>query len=247
MNKLFILMLISFFGRSALAQESGGSKFVEISNTNSEASFFNIGAKVRSAAVKVVTPGGHGSGTYMVYGGNHIVITAQHVVGSESFVHVNSESGESILAPVVYSDKSIDVAVILVGKMKTRSPMRFKEPRGISPPGTEIYYSGYPSSHNLLSIRGIVSGYASSKSDSDTLIVFGYGWFGCSGSGLYDSKSNFVGVLWGVDVRMSPFGRQVVEDLIWVTPASAIDKPALNEAICRDGNSEYRTSARICK
>ena len=247
MIKLFMLIFISLFGTSAFAQESSGSRFTEISNTNSEASFFNIESRVRSAAVKVVTSTGHGSGTYMVYNGNHIVITAQHVTEQDSFVHINSESGESIFAPVVYTNEAIDVAVILVGKMSTRTPMKFKEARSISTPGTEIYYSGYPSNHNLLSIRGIVSGYANNNAVSDTLIVFGYGWFGCSGSGLYDSKGNFVGVLWGVDVKMSPFGPQVIEDLIWVTPSSAIDKLALKEAMCKDEYSEHRTSNRMCR
>ena len=46
---------------------------------STEASLSSVERNVRSAAVKVLTQGGHGSGTYTMINGFHVVLTAQHV------------------------------------------------------------------------------------------------------------------------------------------------------------------------
>lgn len=204
--------------------------FVEVVNT--EASLLNAESKVRAAAVKVVTETGHGSGTYVVFKGHHIVLTAAHVVRGFDSVIIRNENGSEVTSNVIYRDKVHDIAAILTGEIESGSPMKLKIPGTLPRPGTEIFYSGYPSSHNLLTIRGIISGYSGDNSSETGLIIFGYGWFGCSGSGIYDSRGNLIGILWGVDVRMFQFNEQVVEDLIWVSPSSRIDQDLLLSNIC---------------
>ena len=247
MRIISLFIAIIYMVLPSLSYGQDDNRFVEITSPNTETSFLNVEGRARLAAVKVLTPHGHGSGSLFIINGNYIVFTAEHVVGTNAFVTIKSEEGEEIEAPVIYRDKSADIAAVMVKKMKTRTPMKFKLPRKEPGPGTNIFYSGYPAGHNLLSIRGVISGYSDNGKGAKSLIIFGYGWFGCSGSAIYDAKGHFIGILWGVDVLMSPFGIQVVEDLIWVSQSSRIDTHLLKKSICKDEYSEYRSSSSGCK
>lgn len=58
-----------------------------------------------------------------------------------------------------------------------------------------------------------------------------YGWFGCSGSVIYNKRGEIIGVLWGVDVEYHP-GIAVVEEMIWVIPIQKLDMKAVRENAC---------------
>ena len=58
-----------------------------------------------------------------------------------------------------------------------------------------------------------------------------YGWFGCSGSVIYNSKGQVVGILWGVDVEKRP-DLQVQENMVWVVPVHNLDMQAAIQPIC---------------
>jgi len=198
--------------------------------------------KVREAAVKVIAKRGHGSGTYVKLKGFHLVFTAAHVVtdGSRQFLVMGD--GEKVIGHLVYSDKKLDVGVLLIPEMKTRSPMKYKPLKDLAEVGTQIMYAGFPASHNLLSIRGMIAGHELDRYGNKVLLLHSYAWFGCSGSGVYDQHGNFVGVLWGID---SPQGRlipQIVEDIVWVTPSSNINEDKIIAGICKS----LLTESRVC-
>ena len=112
-----------------------------------------IERRVRMAAVKVLTPRGHGSGSYMTLEGFRVVVTAQHVASGDIgdlYRVANPETEEVVGGRLVYSDPVHDVAVILVAEMKTRRPMQFRLRRDPILPGTQILYAGHPSFHSLL-------------------------------------------------------------------------------------------------
>ncbi len=198
--------------------------------------------RIRSAAVKVLTPRGHGSGSYMLMDGFRVILTAQHVASGPigEVYRVSSPSGnETVGARLVYSNPASDVAVLIVSEMKTRSPMQFRLRNDRIPLGTDVAYAGHPSSHSLLSFRGRVSGYEnegvepSETRRGEILILHSFGWPGCSGSVLFDSDGYIVGVLWGVSAGNITGAPQLIEDLIWATPARSIIKSDIITSICR--------------
>ena len=64
------------------------------------------------------------------------------------------------------------------------------------------------------------------------IILQTYGWFGCSGSVIYNLKGQQVGVLYGVDVEYYP-DIQVQENMIWVVPMSEVKIDKALGAFCR--------------
>lgn len=243
MKYLAIIMSLLFsFG--ALAQEYKPVLPVD----SAKSSMLSMEKKIRSAAVRVTIPfnGGHGSGSYIKYKDIHIVITAQHVAsGKIGENYIVSHKGESHLSMLIYSDDVEDIAVLFVKTpFKSIEGMPFKPQVKTANVGTEIFYSGFPSDHKLMSFRGRVAGHENGPGIGKHIILQTYGWFGCSGSVVYDSKGAIIGVLYGVDVEYYP-NTQVQENLIWVVP---INKLSINEALkkmCDGWHGEKRPKA--CK
>jgi hypothetical protein len=196
----------------------------------------SVEKRIRQAAVKVTLPfsSGHGSGSYIKYKDVHLVITAQHVAdGPIGTNYLASHKGESHIAVLIYSDPKEDIALLYVANpFDTIEPMKFKPQEKTASVGTEIYYSGYPSRHKLMSFRGRVAGYEDGPGIGKHIILQTYGWFGCSGSVIYDYKGHIVGVLYGVDVEYYP-DIQVQENMIWVAPINKMKIDKALDLLCR--------------
>ena len=181
--------------------------------------------RARTAAVKIrsLTQGGHGSGTYMVAYGRRIVATAAHVVRNETVMAIDGRDGESVVGQVIFVDRDVDIAFLVVPEMKTRTAVRYN-PRKIYDErliGTPLTYTGFPSHHDLLTIRGYVAAL-----EYNMVITNMFGWFGSSGSGVYDQNGRLVGVVSGIDVGNIGF-RLPLESIVWVAPISKIDRKTL--------------------
>ncbi len=196
--------------------------------------------KVRGAAVRVVTAGGHGSGTVVQYKDLTLVLTAKHIadgaLGSSYLVAQEREQRNGVL---IYQSVEHDIAVLLV-----TSPFKYLKPMPWDPAkrydiGTDIVYSGHPSWHKLMSFKGRVVGYEEVEGAGTQLIVNTYGWFGCSGSGIYNTDGELVGILYGVDVQYV-FGVQIQENMIWVAPIKNINIDQAIDAFCRGSIKSYR-------
>jgi len=235
MNKLLTLLLISLFFVTGTAKP----EHIEVSETVNS-SFSIVEKKVRNAAVKVSSfEGGHGSGSVVDYKGMHLVITAQHVTDdSIGTLYYVETSKESLLGVLIYSDSINDIALLyLPTKFDTVVPMKYLPLDNILEIGEPIFYSAHPSSHKLLSFRGRVSGYEVARGRGTQIILHTYGWFGCSGSVIYNSKGNVVGVLWGIDIGYYP-NAQAVEDIIWVSPIKNLNMKEAITLICSSGVNE---------
>ena len=243
MKKLFkyfvAVMLCSTvaFGGSSVADKDYTPK-KPIEKVNKSLSM--VEKKVRGAAVKVVTSGGHGSGTVVQYKDLTIVLTAKHVadgpLGSSYLVAQEGEQRNSIL---IYQSKEHDIAVLVVQK-----PFRYLKPMPWKPTknydvGTDIVYSGHPSWHKLMSFEGRIVGYEQDSEAGTQLIVNTYGWFGCSGSGIYNTDGELVGILYGVDVQYA-YGAQIQENMIWVAPIKNINIDDALDAFCRGSIKDYK-------
>tara|TARA_R110002110_G_scaffold75225_3_gene198929 strand:+ start:364 stop:1098 length:735 start_codon:yes stop_codon:yes gene_type:complete len=233
--KFILLVLSVLLGPAAIAQDYEPNPPIETVN----AKMRSIEKKARDAAVRVTVPfvGGHGSGSYIEYKGVHMVITAQHVVnGPLGTTYAVSHKEESHLGILIYSDKENDIGILYIGNpFRLIEPMEFDPVEGVAPVGAEVFYSGYPSHHKLMSFTGRVAGFETvpGPRTGKHIILQTYGWFGCSGSVIYNLKGQQVGVLYGVDVEYYP-DIQVQENMIWVVPISEIKIDKALGAFCRE-------------
>ncbi len=184
--------------------------------TQIHTSYTMVEKAVRNAAVKVATPRGHGSGGLIKYKDMTLVLTAQHVasgeLGSKYLIKTESESQVGFL---IHADPLNDIAILyVVGDFNNSKPLRWKTRDAIADVGKEITYSGYPASHSLLSFRGSIAGYELIPGRGQQIILQTYGYFGSSGSVVYDNDYNIIGILWGVDVQRDG----VHENIVWVAP-----------------------------
>ena len=180
----------------------------------------------RSAAVKVrpVLGDGHGSGTYTYMFGRRVVVTAAHVVDSATTMRIEARDGEIVIGRVVMRDVDVDIAFIVVPEIKSRTAIPYRpELRYKGLMGTPLTYTGFPSHHDLLTIRGYVA-----SLERDYIVTNMFGWFGSSGSGVYDQKGKLVGVVSGIDIgRFGPGFPIPLEQIVWVAPISKIDQNIL--------------------
>ena len=181
--------------------------------------------RARKAAVKVrsLLKDGHGSGTYMVAYNRRVVITAAHVVRNDTIMLIEARDGEAVTGRVVFKDNDSDIAVILVPEIKSRTAVPFRpelryDDRLV---GAQLTYTGFPSHHDLLTIRGYVAAL-----EQNMIVANMFGWFGSSGAGVFDHKGRLTGVVSGIDVgrywRSTP-----LEVIVWVAPLSSIDQEML--------------------
>ncbi len=187
--------------------------------------------RARKAAVKVrsLLEGGHGSGTYMVAYGRRIVATAAHVVRSESTMAIDGRDGETVIGKVVFVDEKVDLAFLVVPEMETRTAIRYR-PQGRYDDrliGTDLTYTGFPSHHDLLTIRGYIAAL-----EHNMVVSNMFAWFGSSGSGVFDQHGRYVGCVSGIDVGRFGFGLRIpLEQIVWIAPVSQIDQEILKSRI----------------
>jgi S1-C subfamily serine protease len=216
---------------------SAGAYAPDLPLENISASMPSVEKKIREAAVRVTAPfsGGHGSGSYIKHKDAHLIFTAQHVAdGKLGTNYLITYKSESRMATLIYADVPNDIAILyLATEFRTIEPMKYNPLESIADVGTNIIYSGYPSTHKLMSFTGRVAGHENGPTvGSKQIILQTYGWFGCSGSMIYTLKGQQVGILYGVDVEYYP-NTQVQENMIWVAPITQIKiKKALGD-FCR--------------
>lgn len=222
----------------AQAQTTENNAVNKNKTTQIDSSYSHVERAVRKAAVKVNTPRGHGSGGLIKYKDMNLVLTAQHVANGPlgSTYLIGSESEEQ-LGILIYSDPLNDIAIVyLAEEFRYAKPMRWRTKNLLTPVGTSITYSGYPSWHSLLSFRGSVAGYELLPHKGQQIILQTYGYFGSSGSVIYDTDYNIVGVLWGIDTQ----SEGVHENIVWVAPIQNLNIDLAIKPLCNGLGNEPR-------
>jgi len=85
----------------------------------------------------------------------------------------------------------------------------------------------------MMSFTGRVAGYEPIEGPQigKHIILQTYGWFGCSGAVVYNTKGEQVGVLYGIDVEYYP-DMQAQENMIWVVPINNLKISQALKAFC---------------
>mgnify|MGYP003627546511 FL=1 len=231
MKKIIFLFLALSLLPAALASGSSEAintlpRTVEISDNMS-----SLETRVRDAAVRVLTTGGgHGSGSLIQYHDMQLILTAQHVadepVGTAYRIIRGHAMAEAFL---IYSNNEQDIAVLWVRVPFPSGAIRWNPSREIAAVGTEITYSGYPSFHSLMSFRGRVAGFETRRNGNVNIMLHTFGYFGCSGSSIYSSDGEIVGILWGIDN-----GRDgnAIPSMVWVSPIQNLNLRNALMSVC---------------
>jgi hypothetical protein len=229
MKKLFALLIGLMISTTAMAEPS-----IDFQTISIEEGLSKNEKKVREAAVKITDGYGHGSGSIIKYYDMQLVLTAQHVangrIGSEYLI-INGNTLEKAI--LVYSDPLHDIAVLWMrpGNQLESRGLKYNPREELAPIGGAITYSGHPSWHSLMTYRGYVAGIETLAGAGPQLMLNTYGWFGCSGSVIYDTNGQIVGILWGVDIEKRP-DFQVQENMIWVSPIQNLNIKLAIKELC---------------
>jgi len=249
MNKIKILLLGALFVLfSCTSPDTISFPFNSVDDlTNSEVSFLKNGAKSisRSSAVRVRVKDrsgdvAAGSGTFFKLKGHSIVITAAHLFRNGQGELFASEGTiispqEKVIGTLVYFDSGRDLAIFAVPHLESRTPASFSRSKRYKV-GTEVVYTGFPGSNNLLTFIGILSG----RGYAGTLAMQSFAWGGSSGSGVFDARGDFVGVLVSIMIGRAYPHSQLVPDVVYLAPALGIDKKELiaNLELLKDSRNE---------
>lgn len=241
MKKLLALLLGLSISTAAIADSSGDFQTISIIE-----GLDRNEREVREAAVKITDGSGHGSGGIVQYRDLQLVLTAQHVangrIGSDYYV-INGATMESAI--LIYSDPVHDIAVLYLkeGNELEGRGLRYSPRAEMGTVGSGITYSGHPSWHNLMTYRGYIAGMEHLDGRGPQLMLNTYGWFGCSGSVIYDTSGDIIGILWGVDIERHP-SLQVQENMIWVSPIQNLDMSLAISELCISLEYEPRACRR---
>jgi S1-C subfamily serine protease len=239
------LLFVSGTPKAGTPENVQPQDFVTISK-NMNAAMTVTEKKVRESAVKVKTMSGHGSGSLIAYKDLQFVFTAEHVVDDGvNPVYLIEKFGMQRLGIVVYTDEIHDIAVLYVPEPFTSiKAIKFDPYSRILGIGEEVTFSGYPSNHQLMTVRGRVAGYESINPGGTQIIIHTYGWFGSSGSAVYTARGKLAGILWGIDLEY-PAGDtpQIIEDMMWVVPIKNLKIEEAIEVVC----DNFNTGLRACR
>ena len=191
---------------------------------------------VRNAAVEVATSFGRGSGTLFEIEGYYLVFTAAHIVDNAPVVTVIGRNGEMVFGTPVLAATQVDMAVVLVPRMNSRTPMKYKPARQQDINeyvGEDVTYTGFPSHHDLITIDGVIA-----SEEDGNLVMHSYAWPGASGAGVFDFSGNFIGVVRAVDLGVWAYQLppQLVEDMVWIAPSWGISKKDIETQLKRRGS-----------
>ncbi len=172
-----------------------------------------------------------GTGTYFKYKGHHIVVTAAHIWAESpptplSAAAMIESPHEQVIGKIVYWDPYTDIAVLVVPALESRAPAKFvRDPE--YKVGEDVVYSGFPGANSLLTFEGQLAG----DGYGTDLAMHSMAWGGSSGSGVFDSKGRFVGVVSSIMVGRGFMGPQLVGTIVYVAPANLIDMAYLKQNI----------------
>jgi S1-C subfamily serine protease len=236
-----LLSAVAFFLMGATPAITETTKELKTEPVEVSASLTKIEKSVRDSSVKVLTGNGHGSGGLIRYKDMQLILTAQHVTnGSLGSVYLTKTLYEDQLAVLIYADPLHDMAVLYVpNKFVHTKGIKWNPSDNLTEVGTEITYSGFPSWHNLMTFRGYVAGYETDPQAGVQMLLNTYGWFGCSGSLIYNQAGEMIGILWGVDLQRGA----VQENMIWVAPIQNLDIKLALKTLC-DGLGDKPKACR---
>ena len=195
--------------------------------------------KSRSSAVKIESTslkfwGGTAtsSGTYFVAAGRPYVATVHHGIQGPCWllVVVHDDRRYECKEYVVMDEVNDYVLMEMDSFIENRVPIQIPQDLPKGPEWQSSYsllsriiYTGYPNVLGPLTLRGDVVGY----SREEYLYVFSHAYGGASGSGVFSENGKYIGYVVAIDVGVTEYGVDVLENIVIVAPSYNIDWDAV--------------------
>jgi len=202
MKRLFgFLVLISFliFGCNRPQMENLSiGETMEFITASKQQQFYKAVQSTTKILALSLEGGATGTGTYFKYKGKTFVITAAHVIEDSVLVMAERGDEKAQLLPV-WVDGVNDVAILIpLEEMARVKPHKLSLAKHLDL-GEELFYAGFPGGLGPFFLKGSVS----AVSLPDLVIMQSYGWGGASGSAVYNSYGNLIGIVVGINVNDS--------------------------------------------
>jgi S1-C subfamily serine protease len=138
------------------------------------------------------------TGTGFALSSDGYVLTSYHVVADAKSIFINNEKVGQVKMKTVYTDKTLDLAVLIVDDNSFKSfgdlPYSFK--KAIADPGEKVYTLGFPR-EDLVYGEGSISSYTGFEGDTASYQVSIPVNPGNSGGPLFDGQGNLLGIISG--------------------------------------------------
>jgi hypothetical protein len=167
------------------------------------------------------------TGTYIKIKGKYFVLTTSHGVG-DACMFTQIIVGEEIYECKQYilRDPQTDYLIMQINPIPSRQAVLIPTwmPRGhqwetaLATQNT-IFYTGFPNQGGPYTFDGRIVAYR----ETEAIFVDSYGWSGSSGAGVFSSDGKLIGYIMALEVGETYFGRQVLENFIWVIPLFKVD------------------------
>jgi V8-like Glu-specific endopeptidase len=190
----------------------------------------SVNSAVRVVSMDLATGGVASlSGTYFEFENKYYVLTSAHGVlaGCEGLMvfHYGNHTQCTRLAKI---DREVDYAIFEIAEISSRTPIKVPNALATWRKSYNLldktYYTGYPNSIGPTTWTGNISGFT-----GDYLIIQTYAWSGASGSGVFDERGELIGLIMALDVGVTEFGYQVLNNFVIVVPIWQIDFGSLLE------------------
>jgi len=171
------------------------------------------------------------SGTYIHYSGELYVLTASHGITAPcELTQIVADDELFDCLQFVLRDRHSDYMVMKVEEIINREPVELPEEMPNHSEWIEdlaiqstIYYTGYPNRGGPYTFDGRVV----SIENSRAFYIDSYAWSGSSGAGVFSASGNLIGWVVALDIGQTMYGRQVLENFIWVTPLHQVEWPVV--------------------
>jgi len=184
--------------------------------------------KVRSTTLNFFEGSSTTTGTYFKVKDRHYIITVHHgIIGPCWLLDVVHEGTQVECKKYIKLDELRDYAIIeLEEPFPNRKPILIPHdlPHGAQWRHSysilnKIIYTGYPNTIGPLTLRGDVVGYAS----NEQIYIFSHAYGGASGSGVFTQSGKYIGYVTAIDVGVTDWGIDILENIVLVAPAFNVD------------------------
>jgi hypothetical protein len=249
---IFCLSLITMAGWSTFENtfrtQKDVSTFSEIKHRSNVSRYLNnqqksVIKKSRNSSVRIVSYSAKMdgiaslSGTYFTAFGKHYVLTVMHGLGGYcEFTKIVVDNKFFNCVEYIIVNVADDYAIMEVDPIPIREPLNFprdlpknKEWKNDLSLMTVVYHTGYPNNMGPLTFDGNIVGY----SDDNYIYLNSYAWSGSSGSGVFNERGKLIGYVLALDIGMSEYGIDILEDIVVVVPASVVDWDYFYETVLK--------------
>jgi hypothetical protein len=182
------------------------------------------------------------SGTYLTLEGRYYILTVHHtLVGPCDSVRIAVDDELYDCLKYVVVDPYVDYALMQVEEIAERVPLHM--PRSMPRSNewdreiatqTRVFYTGYPNGLGPLTFNGSIIGH----DELENIFIHSFAWPGSSGAGVFNERGKFIGYAMAINVGVTEYGIDVLEDIVIVVPLFRIDWQEIDQEVKIDDKQE---------